>query len=369
MYDIAIVGAGPAGATLARLVGSDYRVLLVDRRRLDLDPGDGLLAKPCGGLLAPGAQKELARQKLGVPASVVAGPQLFGVRALDVDAGLERLYQRFYVNVDRELFDRWLVSLAPDSVERVFGWSLESLESDADAPTLGFRTAEGAHASVRARLVIGADGASSAVRRLAYGNEPWPRRYVAIQGEFEPGSADPHYGAIFSEAHTDYYGWTIPKGGRLLVGAAFPAGSGPARRFDAFAETLRGHGFSFGREIRREGAAVLRPTAPGQLFVGHGNVLLAGEAAGFISPSSAEGISYALRSGAELARSLAGGLDGAAERYLSAAWPLALKVGAKAAKASAIYGPAMRRLIMRTGVSAIRPQAGPELAPRLSLFR
>ena len=76
-----------------------------------------MLAKPCGGLLAPAAQAELARQGLGVPASVIAGPQLFAVRTLDLPARLERLYQRFYINVDREAFDRWLVSLVPECVD------------------------------------------------------------------------------------------------------------------------------------------------------------------------------------------------------------------------------------------------------------
>jgi len=32
MYDIVIVGGGPAGSTLARLVGDRYRVLLLEKR-------------------------------------------------------------------------------------------------------------------------------------------------------------------------------------------------------------------------------------------------------------------------------------------------------------------------------------------------
>jgi len=151
MYDIAIIGAGPAGATLARRLGSQYRVLLVDRRRMDLDPAESPISKLCGGLLAPAAQRELARQGLGIPQAVIAGPQLFAVRTLDLAADLERLYQRFYVNVDREAFDRWLVSLVPESVERCWGWSLSAIETDDEAPTLTFRTAEGGRASVRAR--------------------------------------------------------------------------------------------------------------------------------------------------------------------------------------------------------------------------
>ena len=82
-------------------------------------------------------------------------------------------------------------------------------------------------------------------------------------------------------------------------------------------------------------------------------MLLAGEAAGFISPSSAEGISYALSSAATLARAAQAGLEGAPERYRAGVLGLAAKVGVKAAKSSAIYASGTRRLIMRSGVGAI----------------
>jgi geranylgeranyl diphosphate/geranylgeranyl-bacteriochlorophyllide a reductase len=365
MYDIAIIGAGPAGATLARRLGSEYRVLLVDRRRMDLDPAESPAAKLCGGLLAPAAQRELARQGLGIPQSVIAGPQLFAVRTLDLAANLERLYQRFYVNTDREAFDRWLVSLVPQSVERCWGWSLSSIEADDEAPTLTFRTAEGGRASVRAKLVVGADGAGSTVRRLAYGEERAPERYSAIQAVFDAGASDPFYGAVFDESLTDFYGWTIPKGNTVAVGAAFPAGPGVSERFDTLVDKLRASGFRFGREVRRGAAQIARPTRPGHLFVGRGRVLLTGEAAGFISPSSAEGISYALRSGADLSHALAGGIEGAAARYVSAAWPLALRVGVKSAKSGAIYGAGVRRLVMRSGLGALPETAAH--APQVDL--
>jgi len=102
MYDIAIIGAGPAGATLARLVGPRYRVLLLEK-----NPGDGP-GKCCGGLLAPDAQRMLSTLGLGLPKSVLQDPQLFVVRAIDIPHRLERFYQRHYINMDRRQFDRWL---------------------------------------------------------------------------------------------------------------------------------------------------------------------------------------------------------------------------------------------------------------------
>ena len=367
MYDVAIVGAGPAGATLARLLGPRYRVLLADRRPLDRPPVDGAPGKVCGGLLAPAAQAELARQGLGVPGHVITGPQLFAVRTLDLSANLERIYQRFYVNIDRELLDRWLVSLVPASVDRVFGWSLHHLERDANGAFLRFRTAECGSAGIRAKLVVGADGASSLVRRLAFPNSPVPARYTSMQATCAVGDAEPFYGAIFDARHTDFYGWTIPKGDRLLFGAAFRSGRGAQARFDAFAEQISASGVNLGREIERSSAAILRPMRMLELAPGAEEVLLAGEAAGFISPSSAEGISYALRSGSALADALAPGLPGADVRYRAAVVPLALEIGRKAAKSAMIHQPAIRGLIMRSGIGAIVTVPAPAKLRPLSL--
>lgn len=368
MYDVAIIGAGPAGSTLARLLAPRYRTLLVDRRHLGRPFMPGEATKTCGGLLAPAAQHELARQGLGVPPAVVAGPQLFAVRTLDLTAKIERLYQRFYVNVDREAFDRWLASLVPAGVDRAFGWTLHGLVREPDASFLSFATAEKGRASVRARMVVGADGAASLVRRLAFPDVSAARRYVAVQAEYDLGAVEPYYGAVFDAELTDFYGWTIPKGDRLLVGAAFVGEPGVGARFDEFVDRVRASGMGFGSELLRGAAPVARPAGLLQLCPGAGGVLLAGEAAGFISPSSAEGISYALRSAASLAAALEPGLDGADARYRTASWPLALKLAGKAAKSSAIYATATRRLIMRSGLGAIptRRRLAPVVAAPLA---
>jgi flavin-dependent dehydrogenase len=59
MYDVAIIGAGPAGATLARLIGNRCKVLLIERRQLPDRPERFSSIKCCGGLPAPDAQKSI----------------------------------------------------------------------------------------------------------------------------------------------------------------------------------------------------------------------------------------------------------------------------------------------------------------------
>jgi flavin-dependent dehydrogenase len=348
MYDVAIIGAGPAGATAARLLSARYRVLLVDRRAADSDT-----PKLCGGLLATAAQRELARQGLGVPSEVLQGPQLFAVRALDRAAGLERLYQRHYTNVDRGAFDRWLCDLVPSRVDRREGWALTELTKGVDGVMLGFETPGGSKASALARLVVGADGANSTVRRLAFADAGAPA-YRAIQATYDAGGSEAHYGAFFDSALTDYYGWTVPKGDKLIVGLAVPAGTQAIARFEAFATALRREGVAHGAELARASAPILRPARPYHLRLGAGRIALLGEAAGLISPSSAEGISYALRTGAILAEAAASGLEGAVTRYRDAALPVALEVVGKMAKARVIHGAAVRRAVMWSGVSALR---------------
>jgi len=357
MYDVCIVGAGPAGSTLARMLEGRYRVLLVDRRPLDRAWTEGDPLKSCGGLLAPAAQAELARQGLGVPGSVLSGPQLFAVRALDVPAGLERLYQRFYTNVDREAFDRWLVSLVGPGVDIAVGWRAVWCEDDPDGATVRFETSGGGRASIRARLVVGADGAASLVRSAAIPGWRRPPRYTAIQARFCSADGSPYYGAVFDESLTDFYGWTIPKGDSVMVGAAFAPGQNALRGFDEFVRRLRTAGFDMGAEVARAAAPISRPSSPAHIALGQGRLALVGEAAGLISPSSAEGISFALRSAATLSGVLETGVEHAADRYRLAALPLAAEVCAKFAKSSAIYGPGFRRLALASGIGAMRERA------------
>jgi len=167
MYDLVIVGAGPAGSTLARVAGSRLRTLLVERRPDGPAQPGPRSAKCCGGLLAPEAQRALAALGLGVPREVLIGPQLFAVRAIDVASGIERHYPRHYLNVDRGRFDAWLRTLVPAEVEVRTGHLVTGLCDEGDGVALALESTGGTEI-VRARLVVGADGAASRVRARAF---------------------------------------------------------------------------------------------------------------------------------------------------------------------------------------------------------
>ena len=372
-YDLTIIGGGPAGATLARLLADKYRILLIDKAR----------PKCCGGLLAPDAQKMIARLGLVLPDSVLNGPQLFSVLVHDFDAksGSEHhtdffsspQYQRHYINMSREKFDQWLVSLIPSNVDVLTPARYLGCEPNGPNGKLTLRyqrndtqnggsgndddndNSNDAITTATTRVLIGADGAFSNVRRQFVPPHRDRELYVAVQHWFEPGLHSSCYGAIFDREITDYYGWTIPKGDQLIVGAAMPAHCKVRERFACLVEKLRKIGLPLEKETFRESAQIVRPRSWRAVcpLVQNQPIALLGEAAGWVSPSSAEGISYAMRSAVALADALLWGIDDFQKRYMRNLLPLYLNLGFKHVKRPAMYWPLLRNVIIKSGLKTL----------------
>ncbi len=352
MYDIVIVGSGPAGANLARLIADQYKVLLIDKRDLGNENPRNLANKCCGGLLAPDAQKMIAKLGLCLPKDILVDPQLFAVRAIDLTNHLERLYQRFYFNMDREKFDRWLVSLLPTGVDKKFNSFLKGFAQIPGGYEIRYMH-HGQEMSAKTRMIVGADGANSRVRKLIGKDINSPEKYISIQEWFECPYPMPYFTAIFDEEISDFYSWVIPKGNYLLLGSALRHEANAREKFDILKAKLVQLDFHFDHKIKREGAFLYRPRKTSQLCTGSSGIALIGEAAGAISPSSAEGISYALKSSFYLAQCLEEGIDGFMDRYQQKVKDIRFNLLLKNLKSPAMYHPFLRSLAMKSGLKSI----------------
>ena len=171
-WDMAIVGAGPAGSVCAcsALTTSDrMRVALIDREKFPRD-------KSCGDLVRSDGAAVL--KELGLGAVFDGRPPIEDVRAKSPSAKyayMDKLAEWFngcdddFV-VERMVFDNHLFEGAKERGARDFtGYKFTGAEFDDSTElwTLELQSSRGAVVEIRCRVLVGADGAGSRVRRLA----------------------------------------------------------------------------------------------------------------------------------------------------------------------------------------------------------
>ncbi|MBD3238104.1 MAG: FAD-binding protein [Candidatus Moranbacteria bacterium] len=354
MYDLIIIGAGPAGATLARLVNKNYKVLVIEKRSLRKLDSNNKVNKPCGGLIAPDAQRLLGEMGLGVPKKVLVGPQVFSVRSIDIKTGKQKFYQRHYINIDREKFDQYLVSLIPNQVRILEKAILRKIQPGKKNIEV-FYQQDRELKRVRTRKVIGADGANSLTRKILYPGEDVSRYlYFSIQEIFSAKKVLPYFTVLFDEQTTDYYSWIIPKEKQLLIGSAIDDMLNARAKFEQFLKRVKKLGLGIGQKRASQGAFIYRPTELKSINTGRNDVVLVGEAAGFISPSSAEGLSFAFLSALALAKAMEKDFDNALGDYNSNCGKLIFKIIIKNWKKMFMFRPWLRNWIMATGLKSMK---------------
>nr|WP_294506955.1 geranylgeranyl diphosphate reductase [uncultured Rhodopila sp.] len=290
-YDAVVVGGGPSGSTAAtELARAGRSVVLLDRA--------GRI-KPCGGAIPPRLIRDF-----GIPDSLICAkitsarmvsPSSKGVD-MPIDTG-------GYVGmVNRDEFDEWLrdraakcgaqritgtfvsVTRDPDGVAVV---NYHPKGEDKDAPLL----------RLRAKVVVGADGAKSKVALQCVKGAEYIK-YVFAYHEiikaptenFDPDRCDVYYQGKISP---DFYGWVFPHGKTASVGSG-SAHKGFSLRTSV--KDLRAEAGLTGAEtIRGEGAPI--PMRPMKRWDNGKDVVLAGDAAGVVAPASGEGIYYAMEGG------------------------------------------------------------------------
>ncbi len=315
VFDFVVVGGGPAGATAADdLASRGHKVALLDRNAR---------IKPCGGAIPPRLIRDFAipshllEARVGLATMISPKGQAVD---MPIDGG------GFVGMVNRDSFDEWLRDRAAKSGATRFDGRYEKISRDGDG-VIRVHFAPKADASgrtLKARLVIGADGANSTVGRQEVPGATRGRfvfayhEIVATPLDEAKKKANPrceiHYRGTLSP---DFYAWIFPHGDTMSVG------SGSAKKgfsLKTSVATLRSlTGLNDAKTIRREGAPI--PMKPLRRWDNGRDVILAGDAAGVVAPASGEGIYYAMLGGRLAAE--------AAENALTTGNPSALRLARK----------------------------------------
>jgi geranylgeranyl reductase len=312
-FDAIVIGGGPAGATAAaELAARGRRVALVDR---------GGRIKPCGGAIPPALIEQFAIPDSLLVARVTAA-RMVAPSGRQVDMPIDG---GFVGMVDREHFDEWLRERAAGAgATRILGDfdRVERVDTGAVrvAPTLRvhLRDDAGGATVLRARALIGADGARSSVARQCIAGAGRTRYVFAYHeiirtpsedSDFDGARCDVYYHGHISP---DFYGWIFPHGATTSVGSGSAGRGFSVRRA---VDRLRGAaGLSEAATLRREGAPI--PLRPLPCWDNGRDVVLAGDAAGVVAPASGEGIYYAMDGGRLAAE--------AADEFLASADPRCL---------------------------------------------
>lgn len=276
-FDVAVVGAGPAGSTAAyRLARAHARVLLTDKVAFPRD-------KPCGGGLTMRAVRQLP-----FPVEPVVEDRITRTRCrLRYGSTIEHRSARVLcLMTQRRRLDAFLVEQAAAAGAEFRDGVHVEVESDNALRVDGKRIEVGA--------IIGADGANgTTARSLGLGGAIV--NGVALEGNlpYERLPADRWRGMLVLELGTvsGGYGWIFPKGDHVNVGVGGWGHEGPHLR--RHLEVLCKHyGFEL-RDLSNVRGHRLPMRRPGNVLA-RGRGLVVGDAAGALDPVSGDGIYEAL---------------------------------------------------------------------------
>ena len=275
MYDVIVIGSGPAGSSAAKtLADMGYRVLIVERFKLPR-------YKSCSGVLIKKSMTEVERyfgEK--TPDFVKCLPKDNRGMIFTNDAGEEYRFEQEGVNVWRSSFDNWLVNKAVDSGAELFdGVSAVSSETCEDGVLVALKRGEETFVE-EAKYVIDAEGVTGLFKRSLIGRD---KDFVTTFQTYVKGSIelDHHYFYAYLQPElSEYDAWFNVKDGMLVLGVAALDRNRIPTYYKNFINYMTSrHGLIIEEELKKDTWIMPRIKEGCKIEHGVGRVLFAGETA------------------------------------------------------------------------------------------
>lgn len=298
MFDVIVVGAGPAGATTAKMLAdSGLKVLIVERLKLPR-------YKSCSGVLIKKSM-DLVKQYFGeaVPTSVMCTPYDNHGMIFTDDKGKEYAFEQEGLNVWRSSFDNWLtenaVKAGAELRDMTSAVSCEQAEDHIELQLHSDRTY-----TEQARYVIDCEGVTSALKRNVLNISP---KFITTYQTFNVGKIElnPHYFYAYLQPElSEYDAWFNVKDEMLVLGVAVKDTSKIEYFYNSFIHyMIEKHGLVIENTTKQERWLMPHIQLGCNIDYGTGRLFFAGEVAGFLNPMG-EGISAGMESGHSIALSV-----------------------------------------------------------------
>jgi flavin-dependent dehydrogenase len=304
MYDVIVVGAGPAGSFTAKKCAEiGLKTLILEKRRLPRE-------KLCSGMIMGPVAHALIKEEFGdLPQTVLTQPDhlsgyLFHVPRI----GNEKL-NNFTPLTWRRNLDYWMVQKAQATgVEVRQGFPVVMVKQQAQGFSVIAETSK-QRQEFTTRFVVGADGGNSVIRKLLF--PELKMRYAQVYQERYRGEMDldrNYFHWFYRPEHTPEFFAVHQKDGLIIIDVAGRIGKMDKRVARTKGFLAKNYHFNPVQKPVWKGSClepVMYPELTSHTFKpARGNALLVGDAAGILLPVSGEGIGTSMKSALLAAQSI-----------------------------------------------------------------
>ncbi|HEY0196829.1 MAG TPA: NAD(P)/FAD-dependent oxidoreductase [Methanobacterium sp.] len=304
MYDVAVIGAGPAGCMASkRMAEAGYEVLLVEKMELPRE-------KSCSGILIPKSIQMVEKEFGEIPGTVFSHPKINrGIKLTNEDGQVFSFESEGYT-IWRNLFDQWIAHKARDAGVELKDLTLaKTCEEINDHVMLTLKERKKIYHE-KARIVIVCEGAGGLIKkniRKESGD------FIVTYQTFSKGNIDlasDFFHAFLNPHFSEYDAWFNVKDDYLIIGVGVKNASQMKSYHSKFVSFLKSHYNAQIEPPEKEEVGIIPEIRPSYTVdLGEGRVLFAGDAANLLNPMG-EGISSALASGYAAAEAIKSNIHG-----------------------------------------------------------